>query len=81
MTATTPIADSSIWYRDDLYYSAIRPRQAVSEAREWLLECFPQHEWDIRHLNAVGVVTTVQNQYDGGYLAFLRDWDNLRPGR
>jgi hypothetical protein len=65
--------------REAVLYRAFRLRAAVSEGRDWLLDCFPEHEREIRLLNAVGVFNAIENQYEGGWLAFLADCENLRP--
>lgn len=64
-----------------LHASAIRPREAVSDARAWLLDCFEDEEdqEDIRSLNAIRIVQSVETHYEGGYRQFLRDGFNLKP--
>jgi len=60
-----------------LYDLAARPREAVRDARAWLLDC----EWaegedaveEIQVLNALGIIMAVERHYDGGWKAFLRD--------
>jgi hypothetical protein len=50
-----------------------RPREAVAEARSWLLDCFgdePEAARQIRYANAVRIVKFVERHYDGGWNAF-----------
>ena len=51
-------------------------RDATSDMRGWLLDCFPDDEEQIRLLNAAGVAAAVQRHYDGGLEGFLDagDW-------
>ena len=65
----------------DLYYSAVRQREAVREAREWLLDVFADEQRDIRLLNSLGIVLGVERHYEGGYRQFLLDGGNLKEGR
>lgn len=63
-----------------LHASAVRPREAVADARTWLLDCFSDEEdqEEIRTLNAIRIVQSVETHYEGGYTAFLRDGFNLK---
>lgn len=63
-----------------LYYSAVRPREAVSDAKAWLLDCFEDEDDQdlIRSRNAIQTVASVEQLYEGGYRQFLRDGFNLR---
>ena len=65
-----------------LHASAIRPREAVRDARDWLLDCFSDEEDqdEIRLLNAVRIVQSIETHYQGGYTQFLRDGFNLKGG-
>ena len=66
----------------DLYYRAIRQRQAVADARRWLLDCFahqPGVTRAIRLYGSLSIVERIERHYDGGWIAFLRDGDNLKP--
>ena len=66
--------DEQVWQLLDL---TPRVRQAVEEARAWLLDC----EWaegedareTIRLLNHVGIVSAVERHYEGGWLEFLKN--------
>lgn len=66
-----------------LYYSAVRPREAVADGRAWLLDCFAD-EYDretIESLNWLKIVASVDRYYEGGYAQFLRDSLNLKAPR
>lgn len=65
---------------DTLYSWAARPREAVAEARSWLLDCFPENEAEIRLLNAASIIIAVEKHYEGGWKAFLVGTDNLKEG-
>ena len=64
-----------------LYYRAIRPREAVAEAKAWLLDCFgddPEAVQEIQLIAAIGTVQKMDVLYAGGWTQFLRDGDNLK---
>lgn len=63
-----------------LHASAVRPREAVQDARAWLLDCFSDEDdvAEIRSLNAIRIVQSVETHYEGGYRAFLLAGDNLK---
>jgi len=68
---------------DRLYSRALRPREAVADARDWLLDCFTNEDSqvDIRVASVPVVVRGVERYYAGGWLAFLEAGDNLRVAR
>ena len=55
------------------YYKALRPREAVSDARGWLTEngVKEMHGIPLADLNAVGVVEAMNEHFPDGYEAFL----------
>lgn len=62
-----------------LYYSAARQREAIREARAWLLDCFEDEEdqREIALLNSIRIVQSIETHYEGGYEAFLVASDNV----
>ena len=70
----------------DLYDRTLRPREAVEDARGWLLDldwAEGEDAYDrIGLLNAVGVIAAVERHYDGGWVGFARDggvWSGRTP--
>jgi len=55
------------------YYKALRPREAISDARGWLTEngVTEMHGIPLEDLNAVGVVEAMNQHFPDGYEAFL----------
>lgn len=61
----------------DLLNLAARKREAVSDAKSWHRDCFPDHR-GINLMNAVNTVTAVEHHYEGGWKQFLADSFNLK---
>jgi hypothetical protein len=53
-------------------YDADR-RRLLGEAREWLLDCYPDYEQDIRELDDRELRAAVERHYVGGWSAFRAD--------
>jgi hypothetical protein len=52
-----------------------RPREAIAEARDWLLDCFgnePEAARQIRYANAVRIIKFVERHYVDGWHAVAR---------
>jgi len=62
-------------------YEAARPREAVVDAKDWLLDVF-EHDEDahdeIRLLTAATVIPHIERIYFGGWTAFLADSLNVK---
>lgn len=63
-----------------LLYLAARPREAVADAKDWLLDCYEDEESreEIGLLNAVATMKSVEGLYAGGWRQFCVDSLNLR---
>ena len=72
------IMDMERLYR--LHALAARRREAAEDARAWLLDCFSDEEdqTEIKLLNQIQLVQSVETHYEGGYEQFLRDGFNLK---
>lgn len=59
-----------------------RQREAVEEARSWLLDAFAEVPNETREeinlLNMIGVMAATEQHYEGGWDQFLLDTDNVR---
>jgi hypothetical protein len=42
----------------------------LADAREWLIECFPEQEDEIREANEHTIRQNVERHYDGGWSSF-----------
>lgn len=47
--------------------------QAVADARDWLLDCFPNDADEILALGDIGIVQAMQRHYEGGWGQFALD--------
>jgi hypothetical protein len=68
----------------DLYYAAARQREAVATARAWLVDYAGDMTNEARTLRLAGslfIVDSMERNYAGGWIGFLRATDNLRENR
>ena len=66
---------------DTMLYQARQPRQAVDDARAWLIDSSDQHHHpEIRLASTIRIVAMTDDIYVGGWTQFLKDNLNLKEG-